>query len=75
MCIGKDLAFLEMKAAAAALIYNYRFRVVSGHEVKYEIALTMPMKHGLLVNVSRRWEPQRATELMSGWKHNQAVEK
>ncbi|GAQ93432.1 cytochrome P450 [Klebsormidium nitens] len=55
MCIGKDLAFLEMKAAAAALIYNYRFEVVPGHHVKYEIALTMPIKHGLLVNVSRRW--------------------
>lgn len=66
MCLGKDLAFLEMKAAAAALIYNYRFLVVPGHPVKYAIALTLPMKHGLVVNVTRRWDQKRVQLVPDG---------
>lgn len=57
MCLGKELAFLEMKAAAAALIYNFRFQVVPGYQVTYGMALTLPVKGGLPVSVTKRWNP------------------
>lgn len=54
LCLGKDFAYYQMKFVAASIMYRYRVRVVKGHPVVPKLALTMYMKHGFMVNVSKR---------------------
>ncbi|KAL0692236.1 hypothetical protein Bca4012_059416 [Brassica carinata] len=44
----------EMKSTAAAIVYRYKVKVVEGHKVEPKLALTMYMKHGLMVNLINR---------------------
>lgn len=56
-CVGKELAFKEMKIAAAALIWRYSLRITEGtHPVTPANSIILHMKHGLKVNVSVRNE-------------------
>jgi cytochrome P450 len=54
ICLGKGLAELEGVFALVGLLLRYRLQVVEGQEVVYMPTLTLPMKNGLLVRVSRR---------------------
>ncbi|XP_052191353.1 alkane hydroxylase MAH1-like [Diospyros lotus] len=54
-CLGKDVAFTEMKAVAAAIIHNYNVQVVEGHPVAPNTSIILYMNHGLKVKVTRRW--------------------
>ncbi|CAL4917250.1 unnamed protein product [Urochloa decumbens] len=54
LCLGKDFAYYQMKFAAASILLRYRVHVVPGHPVAPKIALTMYMKHGLKVTLSKR---------------------
>ncbi|KAL6883754.1 hypothetical protein ACP4OV_011168 [Aristida adscensionis] len=54
LCLGKDFAYYQMKFAAASILRRYRVDVVEGHPVAPKMALTMYMKHGLKVTLSRR---------------------
>ncbi|KAK1297523.1 Cytochrome P450 86B1 [Acorus calamus] len=54
LCLGKDFAYYQMKFVAASIVYRYRVKVVNGHPVVPKLALTMYMKHGLKVELSRR---------------------
>ncbi|CAA3023754.1 cytochrome P450 86B1-like [Olea europaea subsp. europaea] len=54
LCLGKDFAYYQMKFAAAAILYRFRVVVVENHPVAPKMALTMYMKHGLKVKLSRR---------------------
>ncbi|MQL81147.1 hypothetical protein Taro_013609 [Colocasia esculenta] len=47
-CLGKDMAFTQMKVVAAALIYNFRIRVVEGHVVAPKLSIILHMAHGLM---------------------------
>ncbi|KAL9672292.1 hypothetical protein QQ045_028542 [Rhodiola kirilowii] len=52
-CVGKDFAFMEMKIAAAAVIWKYGLRMIKGAPpVKPAISIILHMKHGLKVNVA-----------------------
>lgn len=55
LCVGKDFAYYQMKFVAASILYRYRVRVVKGHPVVPKFALTLYMKHGLMVNLSKRY--------------------
>ncbi|KAJ4848365.1 hypothetical protein Tsubulata_012752, partial [Turnera subulata] len=46
-CIGKDIAFLQMKTVAAAIIYNYRVQVVAGQTITPSLSIILHMKHGM----------------------------
>ncbi|KAF9675453.1 hypothetical protein SADUNF_Sadunf09G0033900 [Salix dunnii] len=48
-CLGKDLAYLQMKSVAAAVLLRYRLSLVPGHCVKQKMSLTLFMKNGLHV--------------------------
>ncbi|KAE9594153.1 hypothetical protein Lal_00017039 [Lupinus albus] len=48
-CLGKDLAYLQMKSVAAAVLIRYRLSPVPGHKVEQKISLTLFMKNGLHV--------------------------
>ena len=53
-CIGKDIAFIQMKIIASAIIWNYHVHVVEGHPVSPSISILLHMKHGLKVRISKR---------------------
>eukprot|EP00268_Persea_americana_P052695 TRINITY_DN59137_c0_g1_i1.p1 TRINITY_DN59137_c0_g1~~TRINITY_DN59137_c0_g1_i1.p1 ORF type:complete len:161 (+),score=23.78 TRINITY_DN59137_c0_g1_i1:27-509(+) len=54
ICLGKEMAFMQMKAAAAALIYNFRFQVLEGHPVSPKLSVILHMDKGLMVQVTDR---------------------
>lgn len=54
ICLGKDLAYLQMKSVAAAVLLRHRLTVVPGHKVEQKMSLTLFMKNGLKVNVHTR---------------------
>ncbi|XP_062074347.1 cytochrome P450 86A22-like [Humulus lupulus] len=54
ICLGKDLAYLQMKSIAAAVLLRHRLSVAAGHHVEQKMSLTLFMKYGLRVNVLPR---------------------
>ncbi|PON92100.1 Cytochrome P450, E-class, group I [Trema orientale] len=54
ICLGKDLAYLQMKSIAAAVLLRHRLSVVAGHRVEQKMSLTLFMKYGLRVNLQPR---------------------
>ncbi|XP_076891668.1 cytochrome P450 86A22-like [Bidens hawaiensis] len=54
ICLGKDLAYLQMKSIAAAVLLRHRLTVVSGHRVEQKMSLTLFMKYGLMVDLQPR---------------------
>ncbi|KAF7844538.1 cytochrome P450 86A8-like [Senna tora] len=54
ICLGKDLAYLQMKSIAAAVLLRHRLTVLPGHQVEQKMSLTLFMKNGLKVNVHHR---------------------
>lgn len=54
LCLGKDFAYYQMKFVAASILYRYNVKVVEGHPVSPKMALTMYLKYGLQVKLSRR---------------------
>lgn len=53
-CLGKDLAYLQMKSVASAVLLRYRLSPVPGHQVVQKMSLTLFMKHGLKVYLQPR---------------------
>nr|QNN89104.1 cytochrome P450 [Azadirachta indica] len=54
ICLGKDLAYLQMKSIAAEVLLRHRLEVVPGHRVEQKMSLTLFMKYGLMMNVQPR---------------------
>ncbi|KAI8031953.1 Alkane hydroxylase MAH1 [Camellia lanceoleosa] len=54
-CLGKGIAYTQMKAVSPAIIHNYNVRVVEGHPVVPNASIILYMKHGLKVRVANRW--------------------
>ncbi|KAG8373296.1 hypothetical protein BUALT_Bualt11G0009200 [Buddleja alternifolia] len=54
-CLGKEVAFTQLKSVAAAIIHNYQVQVVEGHLVNPNVSVILYMKHGLKVRVTKRW--------------------
>ncbi|CAM6129810.1 unnamed protein product [Calypogeia fissa] len=53
-CLGKDLAYTQMKVTAAILCRFYEFQLVKGHQVTYKTMTILSMANGLQVNIKRR---------------------
>ncbi|KAL2328483.1 hypothetical protein Fmac_021910 [Flemingia macrophylla] len=55
VCLGKDLALMEMKSVVAALLTSFDVRVVQpGQEPRFSPGLTATLRTGLPVRVSHR---------------------
>lgn len=54
LCLGKDFAYYQMKFAAASILYRYQVKVIENHPVVPRMSLTLYMKYGLKVTLSRR---------------------
>ncbi|XP_050239110.1 cytochrome P450 86A1-like [Quercus robur] len=53
-CLGKDLAYLQMKSVASAVLLRYRLFPVPGHRVEQKMSLSLFMKNGLRVYLQPR---------------------
>ncbi|KAK1311723.1 Cytochrome P450 86B1 [Acorus calamus] len=53
-CLGKDVAFTQMKIVTAALIYNFEIEAVEGHVVEPKLSMILHMKNGFLAKVRKR---------------------
>ncbi|KAM0034092.1 putative cytochrome P450 [Helianthus debilis subsp. tardiflorus] len=54
-CIGRQVAFTQMKAIGATILHNYNFEMVKDHIVAPNVSIILYMKHGLKVRVTPRW--------------------
>ncbi|WOL07090.1 hypothetical protein Cni_G15826 [Canna indica] len=53
-CLGKEVAFTQMKAVVAAMVYNFQVEVLEGHVVEPKLSIIMQMKNDLKVRIKRR---------------------
>ncbi|KAM7476432.1 hypothetical protein LguiB_023675 [Lonicera macranthoides] len=54
ICLGKDLAYLQMRSIAVAVLLRHHLTLVAGHRVEQKMSLTLFMKYGLEVEVHCR---------------------
>ncbi|KAI7758366.1 hypothetical protein M8C21_013727 [Ambrosia artemisiifolia] len=50
-CLGKEMAFIQMKMLATAIICHYHVELVKGHEVCASDSILLQMKYGLKVRL------------------------
>ncbi|KAI9987890.1 hypothetical protein PInf_024145 [Phytophthora infestans] len=60
VCLGMNLAMLEMKLVIVGLLSRFHVEVVSPKEVTCDLSLTLPVKGALNVKVSRHLWPAHA---------------
>ena len=53
-CLGKDMAFVQLKAVAAAVVRNFEVEAVPGHVVEPKISIILHMKNGFKARIKRR---------------------
>jgi len=53
LCLGMDMALLEIKTMVALLLCRFRPTKVPGQDIQYAITLTCPAKNGLKVSFER----------------------
>lgn len=53
-CLGNDIAFIEMKMVAVAILWRFHMKVVEGHPVTPRLSVVLNMGHGLKVRVVER---------------------
>ncbi|XVF61772.1 hypothetical protein PTKIN_Ptkin08bG0157300 [Pterospermum kingtungense] len=55
-CLGKEVAFVQMKAVASAIVYNYRIQVLEEPPVVPTLSIILHTKEGLMAKVSSKWD-------------------
>ncbi|KAK8653463.1 hypothetical protein V6N13_127461 [Hibiscus sabdariffa] len=55
-CLGKDMAFVQMKAVVSAIVYNYCIHVSEETPVIPAISVILHTKNGLMTRISTRWD-------------------
>ncbi|KAJ4715547.1 Cytochrome P450 [Melia azedarach] len=53
-CLGKEVAFTQIKAAAAAIVHNFELQVEEGQTLGPNVSIILHMKEGLKVRVRVR---------------------
>ncbi|KAL8469436.1 hypothetical protein ACS0TY_032325 [Phlomoides rotata] len=53
-CLGKEMAFVQMKMVAATIMYHYNIQLVEGHPVLPRDSIILQARHGLKVRLSKR---------------------
>ncbi|KAL8137429.1 hypothetical protein V2J09_003430 [Rumex salicifolius] len=55
ICLGREVALTQMKAAIATILYNYNVQVLKEQKVVPVYSVVLQMKYGLHAKVSKRW--------------------
>jgi cytochrome P450 len=58
-CLGRDLAFSQMKAVVAAVVPRFRMEQVAGAEAIPKLSIILHMRDGLKVRVHQRHHDAR----------------
>lgn len=53
-CLGKDMAFVQLKAVAAAVVWNFDVQAVPGHVFEPKVSIILHMKNGFMARIKRR---------------------
>ncbi|KAF7033052.1 hypothetical protein CFC21_044177 [Triticum aestivum] len=53
-CLGKDMAVVQLKAVAAAVVRNFEVDFVAGHVIEPKISVILHMKNGFKARIKRR---------------------
>ncbi|CAN6484730.1 unnamed protein product [Victoria cruziana] len=53
-CVGKEMAYVQMKYAAAEMLLNFEIDVDESHPVSAKASVIMTMKQGLMVRVKEK---------------------
>ncbi|KAL5703534.1 hypothetical protein ACHQM5_022071 [Ranunculus cassubicifolius] len=53
-CIGKEIAFSQMRLVAATLLYNYQIEVMENQSFTLKNSILLYMKHGMKTRIRRR---------------------
>jgi len=53
-CLGKDIAFTEMKMVAAAILWRFQMQVVDGHPITPRVSVLLTIEEGLKVKITKR---------------------
>ncbi|KAI3913402.1 hypothetical protein MKW98_003881 [Papaver atlanticum] len=53
-CLGQEMAFVMMKLAASAMIFNFRVEILVDQIIKPKPSIVLKMKNGLMVRVEER---------------------
>ncbi|CAM0950984.1 unnamed protein product [Alopecurus aequalis] len=54
MCLGKDIALMQMKTAVTAVVWNFDVELVKGQSIQPKLSCILQMKNGLRLNVKKR---------------------
>ncbi|RLN47455.1 hypothetical protein BBJ28_00013552 [Nothophytophthora sp. Chile5] len=57
MCLGMNLAMLEMKLVVASLVSKFHIEVLNSEAVTYDLSLTLPVKGALNAKISHAGYP------------------
>ncbi|KAL1559876.1 alkane hydroxylase MAH1-like [Salvia divinorum] len=52
-CLGKEMAFIQMKMVATAILHRYHVKLVEGHVVSPRNSVILQSKYGLRVSLSK----------------------
>ncbi|KAE8726409.1 caffeic acid 3-O-methyltransferase-like isoform X1 [Hibiscus syriacus] len=55
-CLGKEVAFVQMKSVASAIVYNYRIHVSNETPVVPAVSIILHTKDGLMAKISSIWD-------------------
>ncbi|KAL2941807.1 Alkane hydroxylase MAH1 [Bienertia sinuspersici] len=53
LCLGKTMAFIQMKLVASIIIQNYHIEPIEEHRNVYDLSMILHMKNGFKVKVRR----------------------
>eukprot|EP01090_Pellita_catalonica_P015801 TRINITY_DN4354_c0_g2_i1.p1 TRINITY_DN4354_c0_g2~~TRINITY_DN4354_c0_g2_i1.p1 ORF type:complete len:162 (-),score=14.37 TRINITY_DN4354_c0_g2_i1:54-512(-) len=53
-CLGRNMAYLEIKIAAIMLVQKFRLQVAPNHKVMYHPRITISTKYGMKMIASKR---------------------
>ncbi|XP_066353328.1 alkane hydroxylase MAH1-like [Miscanthus floridulus] len=56
MCLGKDIGIMQVKTAAANVLWNFDMEVLEVHAVEPKLSTILQMKNGLMVKVKKRFQ-------------------
>jgi len=54
LCLGKNLAILEVKALVSEILPQFRFILIPNQEITYKVTVTLVFKNGLKMNIEHR---------------------
>jgi cytochrome P450 len=59
MCLGKEMAYIQMKSVVSCALERFSFRFLGGEEHPgIDLTFTLRMKGGLLMQVTKRQGPE-----------------